>query len=318
LGSGGTLPVGEPPVFQYGPFGFDIKAIGDINGDGRDDVISQQTNGDVTLWMMDGDNNTADVIAKAGPHASGGLAGWHVKGSGDFDGDGHADIIFQHDNGLAAMWLMDGNANTTFVGAVGPFNPGAEWQIKGVGDFDGDGKDDLIWQHDGGQAAMWLMDGTQTTFVGAVGPFNPGADWQIQGTGDFNDDGMSDILWKSTSSGTVAEWHMDGTQATFVGAVGMSQPGTAPLFTGDFNSGDELDWVVYNKTDSYESVFGVDAHGNLDGDQLLAVLNQPISSNANPANLEVPLAKQAVTALLNATNDADGLVTQAIALRPRT
>lgn len=121
---------------------------------------------------------------------------------------------------------------------------------------------------------------------------------------------MSDILWKSTSSGTVAEWHMDGTQATFVGAVGMSQPGTAPLFTGDFNSGDELDWVVYNKTDSYESVFGVDAHGNLDGDQLLAVLNQPISSNANPANLEVPLAKQAVTALLNATNDADGLVTQ--------
>ena len=66
LGSGGQLPVGEPPVFQYGPFGFDIKAIGDINGDGRDDVISQQTNGDVTLWMMDGDNNTADVIAKAG------------------------------------------------------------------------------------------------------------------------------------------------------------------------------------------------------------------------------------------------------------
>ena len=57
-------------------------------------------------------------------------------------------------------------------------------------------------------------------------------------------------------------------------------------------------------------MFGVDAHGNLDGDQLLAVLNQPISSNANPANLEVPLAKQAVTALLNATDDADGAVTQ--------
>ena len=250
LGSGGTLPVGASPVFPYGPFGFDIKAIGDINGDGRDDVISQQVNGDVTLWLMDGDNNTADVIAKAGPHASGALAGWHVKGSGDFNGDGNADIIFQHDNGQAAMWLMDGNANTTFVGAVGPFNPGADWQIKGVGDFDGDGKDDIVWQHTDGQAAMWLMDGTQTTFVGAVGPFNPGADWQIQGTGDFNDDGMSDILWKSTSSGTVAEWHMDGTQATFVGAVGMSQPGTAPLFTGDFNSGNELDWVVYSKTDS--------------------------------------------------------------------
>ena len=47
FGSGGQLPVGEPPVFPYGPFGFDIKAIGDVNGDGRDDVISQQINGDV-------------------------------------------------------------------------------------------------------------------------------------------------------------------------------------------------------------------------------------------------------------------------------
>ena len=41
------------------------------------------------------------------------------------------------------------------------------------------------------------------------------------------------------------------------------------------------------------------------------------SSNANPANLEVPLAKQAVTASLNSTNDADGLVTQDFALPPR-
>jgi uncharacterized repeat protein (TIGR01451 family) len=307
FGSGGQLPVGAPPVFSYGPFGFDIKAIGDVNGDGRDDGISQQVNGDVDLWLMDG-SYSGEVHTKIGPFASGGLAGWHVKGSGDFNGDGNADIIFQHDNGQAAMWLMDANANATFVGAVGPFNPGADWQIKGVGDFNGDGKDDLVWQHTNGQAAMWLMDGTDTTFVGAVGPFNPGANWQIKGTGDFNDDGKDDILWQETG-GLVAEWHMDGTQTTFVGAVGMSQPGS-PLFTGEFNNGNELDWSVYSKTDSYEAVFGVDAHDNLDGDQLLAVLNQPAQSNASPINLEVPLAKQAVTALLNASNDADGLVTQ--------
>ena len=257
FGSGGQLPVGAPPVFPYGPFGFGIKAIGDVNGDGTDDVISQQVNGDVDLWLMDG-SYSGEVHAKVGPFASGALAGWHVKGSGDFNGDGNADIIWQHDNGQAAMWLMDGNANTTFVGAVGPFNPGADWQIKGVGDFNGDGKDDIVWQHADGQAAMWLMDGTEATFVGAVGPFNPGANWQIQGTGDFNDDGKDDILWQETG-GLVAEWHMDGTQTTFVGAVGMSQPGS-PLFTGEFNNGNELDWSVYSKTDLYEAVFGVDAH----------------------------------------------------------
>jgi uncharacterized repeat protein (TIGR01451 family) len=310
LGSGGTLPVGAPPVFPYGPLGFDIKAIGDVNGDGKDDVISQQVNGDVVIWQMDGTYDGTIVHDTVGPFASGALAGWTVKGSGDFNGDGNADLVWQSTSGQVAMWLMDASFEPTFVGAVGPFNPGADWQIKGVGDLNGDGMDDLIFQHTGGQVAAWMMDGTDTTFVGAIGPFNPGADWQVQGTGDFNNDGKSDILFKSVGTGLVAEWHMDGTETTFVGAVGTSLPGSGPLFTGSFNTGDELDWSVYSKTDSYEAVFGVDAHGNLDGDQLLAVLNQPAQSNASPMNLEVPLAKQAVTALLNATNDADGLVTQ--------
>ena len=63
---------------------------------------------------------------------------------------------------------MDGTSST-FVGAVGPFNPGPAWHIEGIGDFNGDGKSDIIWQGDNGAAAMWLMDGTNSTFAGAVG-----------------------------------------------------------------------------------------------------------------------------------------------------
>ena len=263
---------------------------------------------------MDGDSYTGDVHAKVGPFASGALAGWHVKGSGDFNGDGNADIIFQHDNGQAAMWLMDANANATFVGAVGPFNPGADWQIKGVGDFNGDGKDDLVWQHTNGQAAMWLMDGTETTFVGAVGPFNPGAELADQGHRRFQRrrQGRHSLAGDRRSRRRMAH----GRHADDVRRRRRHVAAGLASVHRRVQQRRRADWVVYNKTDSYESVFGVDAHGNLDGDQLLAVLNQPISSNANPANLEVPLAKQAVTALLNATNDADGLVTQDYRFRP--
>ena len=73
---------------------------------------------------------------------------------------------------------MDGT-NATFVGAVGSFNPGPGWQIKGTGDFNGDGKSDITWQHDNGTPAVWLMDGTNATVVGAFGPFNPGATWDM-------------------------------------------------------------------------------------------------------------------------------------------
>ena len=128
-----------------------------------------------------------------------------------FDGDSKSDILWQSNNGTAAVWLMDGTTATT-VTAAGSFNPGPTWHVKGSGDFNGDGKSDILWQNDNGTAAMWLMDGTNSTFVGAVGPFNPGPTWHIEGTGDFNGDGKSDILWQS-DNGTAAIWLMDGTNA---------------------------------------------------------------------------------------------------------
>ena len=63
-----------------------------------------------------------------------------------------SDIIWQGDIRHCREWLMDGT-NTTFAGTVGPFNPGTSWEIKGTGDFNGDGKSDIIWQGDDGIAA---------------------------------------------------------------------------------------------------------------------------------------------------------------------
>jgi hypothetical protein len=107
--------------------------------------------------------------------------------------------------------------------AAGPFNPGPTWHIKGTGDFNGDGKSDILWQGQDGTAAVWLMDGTTATFAGAVGS-NPGPTWEIKGTGDFNGDGKSDILWQG-QDGTPAIWTMDGTHVLSVGVAGSFNPG---------------------------------------------------------------------------------------------
>jgi hypothetical protein len=33
---------------------------------------------------------------------------WHVAAAADFNGDGKSDILWQHDNGLPAIWTMGG------------------------------------------------------------------------------------------------------------------------------------------------------------------------------------------------------------------
>ena len=60
-------------------------------------------------------------------------------------------------------------------GPVGP-NPGPSWHVIDSGDFNGDSNDDILWQDDSGQAAIWLMNGTSLVGGGPSGrtPARPG------------------------------------------------------------------------------------------------------------------------------------------------
>jgi hypothetical protein len=57
-------------------------------------------------------------------------------------------------------------------------NPGNDWTVAGTGDFDGDGRSDILWRGKSGEIAVWQMDGDQIASAGVVAA-NPGNDWQI-------------------------------------------------------------------------------------------------------------------------------------------
>ena len=98
----------------------------------------------------------------------------------NFNGDGKADILWQNDNGMPAIWTMDG---TNVTGGAALPNPGPTWHVEAAADFNGDGKSDILWQNDNGMPAIWTMDGTNVT-GGAALP-NPGPTWHVDGSGRF-------------------------------------------------------------------------------------------------------------------------------------
>jgi hypothetical protein len=91
----------------------------------------------------------------------------------------------------------------------------------GVGDFNGDGRSDILWRHSSGTIVEWLLNGTTLIEHGSPGAAT--MDWTIVGVGDFNGDGYADILWRH-SSGTVVEWLLNGTTLLEHGSPGGATP----------------------------------------------------------------------------------------------
>src|SRR3546814_17296141 len=85
--------------------------------------------------------------------------------------------------------------------------PNQAWKVAGVGDFDGDGEDDILWRNSAtGANVIWKSGSTATEMaVTKVGNL----EWQIVGVGDLNGDGKADILWRSTRYGKNQIWRDD-------------------------------------------------------------------------------------------------------------
>lgn len=217
------------------------KTQGDLDGDGRADLVWADANGQAVLWRMNG----ANVIAgeKIGDSLG---ADWHLRSSDDISGDGLADLIWQNAQGQTVAWIMHDNGVAAAAAVGGQL--GAQWRVMATGDLNGDGMADIVVQNGiTGEAVAWLMNGTTITSARAIGGAN-GPDWQVRAMGDINGDGSDDIIWENTG-GQAAVWLTQGAQilaASLVGGANGASFDIAGVADLNADGREEIIWEAAN------------------------------------------------------------------------
>jgi hypothetical protein len=67
------------------------------------------------------------------------------------------------------------------------------------GDFDGNGKPDLIWQHTDGSVVLWYMGGADgSLYLMSRTLAGPSAVWRVVAVADLDGNGKPDLIWQHT------------------------------------------------------------------------------------------------------------------------
>ncbi|MET9854667.1 FG-GAP-like repeat-containing protein [Streptomyces sp. NPDC006450] len=219
-------------------------AFGDLDGDGRTDLLGRNRYG--ALWSVNAaeDNKT---------HRIG--TGWNAMTQllrhGDYDTDAKEDVFARDKDGALWFYPGTGSALGTRVGLGGGWN--AMRDLAAMGDLTGDGKRDLLARDTAG--VLWLYPGngkggfgTRKNLGGGWGVMN-----ELVGAGDMNSDRISDLVARDTSGRL---WFYPGNGRGAFGARSLIGTGGWNGFKelagiGDYDGDGRPDLLTHSHGDNY-------------------------------------------------------------------
>jgi hypothetical protein len=264
------------------PLTWQVVGTGDFNGDGRDDILWRSTSGALSNWLANSDATFTINDSNAFHEVP---TSWQVVGTGDFNGDGRDDILWRSSNGALSDWLGTPNGGFTVNDAHALIQVPTDWQIAGTGDFNGDGRDDILWRNSNGALSDWLGTADGGFTVNDANAFtNVPNLWMIIGTGDFNGDGRDDILWQRDFNGDISDWLATangGFVANDANAYHQVPAIWRVVDVGDYN-GDGRDDILWRAATGDVSDWLGTPNGGFANNDSTAYTNQPQTWHSQP------------------------------------
>jgi hypothetical protein len=225
-------------------------ALGDVNGDGRLDIITANRNSSTTSVLLGTGGSAITATFLPQPSLATGSDPRSVT-KGDVNGDGFLDIITANENDSNVSVLL-GNGNGTFK-TQATFATGSSPRSVTLGDVNGDGKLDIITaNYDDDNVSVLLGNGNGTFATQAT--FGTGDEPYSVTLGDVNGDGKLDIITANYGDDNVSVLLGNG-NGTFANQATFAT-GTDPysVTLGDVNGDGKLDIITANEADDTVSV----------------------------------------------------------------
>ncbi len=147
-----------------------------------------------------------------------------------------------------------------------PINPAVVDTLRADGDFDGDGRFDILWRHYvDGRNVIW-RSGNASTYQ--VAQAITDAKWKVVGIGDFNADGEDDILWRHMGTGQNVIWK-SANSTTWQTLTPVTNQAWQVAAVGDFDGDGHADMLWRNATTGVNTIW---KSGNANTLQLVATV----------------------------------------------
>jgi hypothetical protein len=185
--------------------GWQTHLVGDFTGDGVDEIASYHpSNGSWWVSVADGQRLSTSRWGSFGT-----VSGWQTHLVGDFTGDGVDEIASYHpSNGSWWVSVADGRRSWS-TSRWGSFGTVSGWQTHLVGDFTGDGVDEVASYHPS-NGSWWVSVADGRRWSTSRWARSAPPRWQAHLGGDLTGDGVDEIAdhrangswWVHVSDGT--------------------------------------------------------------------------------------------------------------------